>query len=249
VKKERIDKLLVDFGIADSSAKAQALVMSGVVLVDEQRVEKASESFSRNSKIRLKGESEESKYVGRGGLKLERALRGFQICVNGYVCLDVGSSTGGFTDCLLQQGAKKVVAVDAGTNQLDWRLRNDARVETMENVNARYLKPEDFAEKFDLIVIDVSFISVTKILPAIVHLLKTSGKVIALIKPQFEVKKGEVEKGGIVTDASKQGRVIEEVNSSAAENKLKVFGVIDSPILGAEGNKEFLALYEKIQIN
>lgn len=245
MKKERIDKLLVEFGLADSTAKAQALVMSGVVLVDEQRVEKPSENFSRNSKIRLKGESEASKYVGRGGLKLERALQDFHIRVIECVCLDVGSSTGGFTDCLLRHGAKKVVAVDAGTNQLDWRLRNDARVETRENVNARYLKPEDFAENFDLIVIDVSFISVTKIFPAIGPLLKTSGKIITLIKPQFEVKRSEVEKGGIVMDSDKHRRVIKEVNSSVQESGLRVCGVIDSPIPGAEGNKEFLALYEK----
>lgn len=245
MKKEKIDKLLVESGLADSLAKAQALVMSGVVLVNEQRAVKPSDKFSSDAKIRLKGESAESKYVGRGGLKLEKALREFQIRVSGYVCLDVGASTGGFTDCLLQHGAKKVVAVDAGTNQLDWKLRNDYRVESRENVNARFLKPEDFAEKFDLIVMDVSFISAAKILPVFASLLKPDGKVIILIKPQFEVKKSEVEKGGLVTDAGKHARVIEEVNASAAENNLKFLKVIDSPITGAEGNKEFLALYEK----
>jgi 23S rRNA (cytidine1920-2'-O)/16S rRNA (cytidine1409-2'-O)-methyltransferase len=162
-----------------------------------------------------------------------------------YVCLDVGASTGGFTDCLLQHGAKKVVTVDSGTNQLDWKLRSDARVEPRENVNARYLKPGDFTQKFDLIVMDVSFISAGKIFPALVPLLKPGGKMITLIKPQFEVKKSEVEKGGIVRDPDKHRRVIEEVNSSAAENGLRVVGLIESPILGAEGNKEFLALYEK----
>lgn len=246
MKKERIDKLLLDARLADSIPKAQALVMSGVVLANEQRVEKPSEVFSSDSKIRLKGETAESKFVGRGGLKLERALEEFHICVNEFVCLDVGASTGGFTDCLLQNGARKVYAIDAGTNQLDWRLRTDARVESRENVNARNLKSSDFPEKFDFIAIDVSFISVTKILPAIVPLLKDGGKIVILIKPQFEVKRAEVGAGGIVTDGDKHLRVINEVNDSAAENNLKICGVIDSPILGAAGNKEFLALYEKL---
>lgn len=245
MKKERIDKLLIEAGLADSPAIAQALVMSGVVLVNEQRALKPSDKFSSDVKIRLKGNSAESKYVGRGGLKLEKALQEFQIRVSEYVCLDIGASTGGFTDCLLQQGAKKVFAIDAGTNQLDWKLRNDARVEVRENINARFLKSEDFNEKLDLIVMDVSFISATKIIPVFAPLLKTTGKAIILIKPQFEVKKSEVEKGGLVTDAEKHARVIEEVNSAAAENGLKPCDVIDSPITGAEGNKEFLALYEK----
>ena len=196
--KERIDKLLLEQKFADSRTKAQALVMSGVVLVDEKRVEKSSESFSGDAKIRIKGQTAAIRYVGRGGLKLEKALQEFHIQLNEYVCLDVGASTGGFTDCLLQNGAKKVVTVDVGTNQLVWQLRNDSRVEVRENVNARFLKPENFTEKFDLIVMDVSFISVTKILPALIPLLKETGKIIILIKPQFEVGKGEVGKGGIV---------------------------------------------------
>ncbi|MGC2236632.1 MAG: TlyA family RNA methyltransferase [Pyrinomonadaceae bacterium] len=245
MKKERIDKLLVELGFADSRTKAQALVMSGVVIVDEKRIEKPSQEFSGDAKIRIKGKTAESKYVGRGGLKLERALEEFQIRTSGYVCLDVGASTGGFTDCLLQNGATKIVAIDVGTNQLVWKLRNDERVEVRENVNARYLKPEDFTEKFDLIVMDVSFISVTKILPVLPPLLKTAGKIITLIKPQFEVGRGEVGKGGIVRDAEKQVRVVSEINSFAETCGLKVSGVIDSPILGADGNKEFLALYER----
>lgn len=244
MKKERIDKLLVEQGFADSRTKAQALVMSGVVLINEMRVEKSSQEFAVDSKIRIKGRTAESKYVGRGGLKLEKALQEFHITVSGYICLDIGASTGGFTDCLLQNGAKKIVAVDVGTNQLVWKLRNDARIEVRENTNARYLKPEDFDEKFDLIVMDVSFISVTKIFPALSPLLKNSGKIIVLIKPQFEVGRGEVGKGGIVRDAEKHERVIDEVNNQATKNNLKVCGVIDSPILGADGNKEFLALYE-----
>lgn len=243
MKKERIDKLLLELGFADSCTKAQALVMSGIVLVNEKRIEKPSESFPSDSIIRIKGKADEIKYVGRGGLKLEKALQEFHIHPSKYVCLDVGASTGGFTDCLLQNGAKRVFAIDVGTNQLVWKLRNDERVEVRENVNARYLKTEDFDAKFDLIVMDVSFISVTKILSALKNLLSENGKIIVLIKPQFEVGKGEVGKGGIVKDESKHAEVIEKVNKFAAEIGLKNLGLIDSPILGADGNKEFLALY------
>jgi 23S rRNA (cytidine1920-2'-O)/16S rRNA (cytidine1409-2'-O)-methyltransferase len=245
LKRERIDKLLVERGFADSRTKAQALVMAGVVLVNEQRVEKPSQEFARGANIRIKGETPESRYVGRGGLKLEKALEHFQIDVTDFVCLDVGASTGGFTDCLLRHGARRVAAIDVGTNQLDWKLRNDERVDARENVNARYLKPEDFAEKFDLAVMDVSFISVTKILPALLPLLKETGKIVTLIKPQFEVGRGEVGKGGIVKETEKHERVIREVNQTAESLSLKIIGVIDSPILGADGNKEFLALYAK----
>lgn len=245
MRKERIDKLLLEQGFADSQAKANALVMSGVVLADEKRVQKPSETFPPCVLIRIKGETAASRYVGRGGLKLEKALSDFHIRPDGYVCLDIGSSTGGFTDCLLQNGARKVVAVDAGTNQLVWSLRNDARVDVCENTNARSLKPDDFAELFDLIVIDVSFISLTKIIPATIPLLKEGGIIISLIKPQFEVRRGEVGAGGIVRESEKHQRVVAEVNDCALSLDLKVSGLIESPILGAEGNKEFLALYER----
>jgi 23S rRNA (cytidine1920-2'-O)/16S rRNA (cytidine1409-2'-O)-methyltransferase len=245
MKKQRIDKLLVENNFAESITKARSLIMSGVVLVNEKRVDNSSETFIEGDKIRIKGKSNEIKYVGRGGLKLEKALAEFQICPNEYICLDVGSSTGGFTDCLLQNGATKVYAIDVGTNQLDWKIRNDERVEVRENTNARYLKAEDFAEKFDLIVMDVSFISVTKILSALIPLLKENGKIITLIKPQFEVEKGEVGEGGIVTDSRKHEQVIKKINNFAENLKLKVSGLCESPILGAEGNKEFLALYER----
>jgi len=245
MRKERIDNLLVEFGYAESLVKARALVMSGVILVDERRVEKSSETFPHEAKIRLKNNLAESRYVGRGGLKLERALLEFQISVSGFVCLDVGASTGGFTDCLLQNGAKKVIAVDAGTNQIDWKLRTDERVEVRENTNARHLKPEDFPEKFDLIVMDVSFISVRKIFPALVPLLQENGRIIVLIKPQFEVAKTEVGAGGIVRDGEKQVRVVAEINRFAETCGLKNLGVIDSPITGADGNREFLALYSQ----
>lgn len=245
MKRERIDKLLVDQGLAESRTKAQAMIMAGVVLVDEQRVEKPSQQFDINSSIRVKGgDDPTSRYVGRGGLKLEAALREFRIDVGERVCLDVGASTGGFTDCLLQHGAKNVVAIDVGHNQIDWRLRSDHRVEVREGVNARYLQPEDFSQKFDLAVIDVSFISVTKVLPAIVPLVREGGAMITLIKPQFEVGRGEVGGGGIVRDAAKRLSVVEDVNAAAKALGLDVGNVIESPIQGAEGNVEFLALYK-----
>ena len=245
MQKERIDKLLHDRGLASSRSKAQAMVMAGVVLVGERRVEKASETFAPDAAIRIKGETPEARYVGRGGLKLEHALREFAIDPSGMECIDIGSSTGGFTDCLLQHGAKSVVAIDAGTNQLDWKLRSDLRVDVRENTNARELDPDDFRSPFDLAVMDVSFISVTKIIPAIVPLLREDGKFIILIKPQFEVGKGEVGKGGIVREPEKHERVVREVNEFAASAGLKVLGVTGSPITGAEGNKEFLGCYER----
>src|SRR5690349_7931184 len=244
-KRERIDKLLVERGLAESRTKAQAMVMAGVVLVNEQRVEKPSEQFAADTQIRIKhADDPTSRYVGRGGLKLEAALKAFQIDVRGAVCLDVGASTGGFTDCLLQNGARRVTAIDVGHNQIDWRLRNDPRVEVREGVNARYLRPEDFPEQFELAVMDVSFISATKVLPAIVPLVSADGAIVTLIKPQFEVGRGEVGGGGIVRDAGKRQRVVEEVNNSARELGLKVVNVIESPIAGAEGNVEYLALYK-----
>ncbi len=243
MKKERIDKILVAKGFAESRTKAQALIMAGVVLVNEKRVEKPSESFLSTETFRIKGDSPDSKYVGRGGLKLEKALENFKIDPSEFICLDIGASTGGFTDCLLQHGAKQIVALDVGTNQLVWRLRIDPRVDSRENVNARNIKKEEFAEKFDLIVMDVSFISVTKIFPVLLPILKPNGKLITLIKPQFEVGKGEVGKGGIVRDAAKHKGAVISVNKFAETLGFEVVGVIESPILGAEGNKEFLALY------
>ena len=245
MKRERIDKLLVERGLAPSRTRAQALVMAGVVLVGEQRVEKPSETFAPDAAIRVRGADDPgARYVGRGGLKMAAALWAFQLDVRGSTCLDVGASTGGFTDCLLQHGARRVVALDVGHNQLDYRLRTDPRVEVREQVNARYLQSGDFATRFDLIVMDVSFISATKILPALVPLLNDGGRIVVLVKPQFEVGRGAVGKGGIVTDPAAHTRVIEEVNGAALDLGLKVGGVIDSPIKGADGNREFLALYE-----
>lgn len=249
MKRERIDKLLVERGLAVSRTRAQALVMAGLVLAGEQRVEKASEMFTPDVVLRVRGSDDPAaRYVGRGGLKLEAALSQFNLEVRDFVCLDIGASTGGFTDCLLQHGARRVVAVDVGHNQLDWRIRSDARVEVYEGVNARHLEPEAYGVLFDLIVMDVSFISATKVLPALIGQLKADGgRLVVLIKPQFEVGKGEVGKGGIVTDAAQHARVVEEVNRAALDLGLAVRGVIDSPIHGADGNREFLALYERAQ--
>lgn len=243
--RERIDKLMVERGLADSREKAQAMVMAGTVLVAESRVEKPSQLFHPDAVIRIKGDSPESRYVSRGGLKLEAALDEFAIDVTGLNCIDIGSSTGGFTDCLLKHGAAHVVAIDSGTNQMTWELRNDPRVDLRENTNARYLTTGDFDQTFDLAVIDVSFISVTKVLPAIVPLLKPEARIIVLIKPQFEVGRGEVGKGGIVRETAKHERVIEEFEAFARGIGLSSYGFISSPITGAQGNKEFLAVCKK----
>ncbi|MEA2204535.1 MAG: rRNA (cytidine1920-2-O)/16S rRNA (cytidine1409-2-O)-methyltransferase [Blastocatellia bacterium] len=246
MKRERIDKLLVERGLASSRTKAQAMIMAGAVLVEEQRIEKSSDLISPDASVRIKGADDPAaRYAGRGGLKLEAALREFAVDVRGLVCLDVGASTGGFTDCLLQNGARHVVAIDVGHNQLDWRLRNDPRVSLREGVNARYLRREDFDFQFDLVTIDVSFISATKVLPAVLTLLTETGRVITLIKPQFEVGRGEVGRGGIVSDPEQHARVVAEVNAAARELGWDVTGVIESPIKGAEGNREFLALYSR----
>jgi len=218
--------------------------MAGVVLVNEQRVEKASDQFVPDVEIRVKhADDPTSRYVGRGGLKLEAALREFQIDVHGFVCLDVGASTGGFTDCLLQNGAAQVFAIDVGHNQIDWRLRNDPRVEVREGVNARYLEQQDFLVRFDLAVIDVSFISLIKILPSVVPLLKPHAKMVVLIKPQFEVGRGEVGSGGIVRDEAKRIKAVDNVKEFASTLGLKTEKTIESPITGAEGNIEYLAHY------
>src|SRR5688500_11405988 len=219
--------------------------MAGRVIVGEHRVEKSSETFPPDAQLRVRGgDDPAARYVGRGGLKLEQALGEFGVDPAGYACLDVGASTGGFTDCLLQHGARRVVALDVGHNQLDWSLRTDPRVEVREGVNARHLRPEDFEERFDLATMDVSFISATKVLPAIVPLLKGGGRVVVLVKPQFEVGRGEVGKGGVVRDPAQHARVGEEGNAAARALGLGVVSVPDSPTTGADGNREFLALYE-----
>ena len=236
--KERIDKLLVERGLVESRTQAQALIMAGQVLVAEQRVNKPGQMVNLALEIRIKGEL--PRYVSRGGLKLEAALCEFQIDVNGKQCLDVGASTGGFTDCLLQHGAAHIWAIDAGHNQLVWKLRQDKRVTALEGLNARYLEAAQFPVLFDLATIDVSFISLKLILPAVARCLKEDGDCIALIKPQFEVGKGEVGKGGIVSDPAKHRRVLQEIKAAAEAIPLSPMQIMDSPILGAEGNREFL---------
>jgi 23S rRNA (cytidine1920-2'-O)/16S rRNA (cytidine1409-2'-O)-methyltransferase len=236
--KERIDKLLFERGLAESRTQAQALILAGQVLVNEQRVDKAGQTFPASCEIRIKGEM--PRYVSRGGFKLEAALRQFHLNPSGKVCVDVGASTGGFTDCLLQHGAAKVWALDVGHNQLAWKIRQDARVVVIEGLNARHLADEEFGVQFDFACIDVSFISLKMILPGVEAVLKQQGDCVALIKPQFEVGKGEVGKGGIVNDPAKHQRVISEIRSAAMAIGLQPFEVIESPILGAEGNHEFL---------
>lgn len=236
--KERIDKLMVERGLVESRTRAQALILAGQVLVREQRVDKPGQLIDPDAEIRIKGET--PRYAGRGGLKLEAALREFNIDPVGKNCLDVGASTGGFTDCLLQHGAARVWAIDVGHNQLVWRLRQDPRVVVLEGVNARNLNPGQFPVRFDLATIDVSFISLTKILPAVRPCLTDTADCIALIKPQFEVGKGEVGRGGIVTDPAKHRRVLHEIKDAALGFGFRPVGLIESPILGAEGNREFL---------
>jgi 23S rRNA (cytidine1920-2'-O)/16S rRNA (cytidine1409-2'-O)-methyltransferase len=235
--KERVDKLLVERGLAESRTRAQAMILAGQVLVRDQRVEKPGQMVDPSAEIRIKGEA--PRYASRGGLKLEAAIKEFHIDVCGRVCLDVGASTGGFTDCLLQHGAARVWAVDVGHNQLAWRIRQDPRVVVIEGLNARTIEPELFPDAFDLITIDVSFISLAKIFPAVAPLAKSDGDCIALVKPQFEVGKGEVGSGGIVTDPEKHRRVLREIVRTSQSLGLRVIQLIGSPILGAEGNREF----------
>jgi len=234
--KQRLDLVLVARGLAGSREKAQALIMAGDVMVSGQKAVKSGQTIDPEAAISV---SAPPRYVSRGGLKLEAALRCFAVDPKGWVCLDIGASTGGFTDCLLQHGALRVHAIDVGTNQLDWRLRSDGRVRSQEHRNARELSAQDLGELVELLVCDVSFISVTLLLPALVPLLTPAGQMIILVKPQFEVGKGQVGKGGIVRDPALHqaatARVEAAVRGAGFETAL-----MPSPILGAEGNKEFL---------
>ena len=241
---KRLDVLLVERGLVDTRARAKAVIMAGTVYVAGERVDKAGALVKDDAEIVLKGET--LKYVSRGGLKLEAALDAFGVDVSGKAAVDVGSSTGGFTDCLLQRGAAKVYAIDAGRGQLDWKLRNDPRVVSMEKFNARYLKPEDIGgEPVGVAVIDVSFISLTKIIPPAAGVLAPGGILIALIKPQFEVGKGEVGKGGIVRDEAKRGEVVDKITTFVSGLGMNVKGVVESPITGADGNVEYLICADK----
>lgn len=243
--KIRIDKLLFQRGFAPSRERAQALILAGKVLVHGQKVQKAGVAVEEDSEIRLLGE--DLKYVSRGGLKLERALAHWKIDVSGKTCLDIGASTGGFTDCLLQHGAARVIAVDTGHGQIDYRLRSDPRIRLLEKTNARYLTREQLGASADFVAMDVSFISATLVLPAVITAafpdrpeLCPGCKIVVLAKPQFEAGREQVGKGGIVRDPEIQAMAAEKVRHSLEELGCVYTDVIESPILGAEGNREFL---------
>ncbi len=237
--KKRLDVLLTEQGYADTRSKAQAVIMAGLVYVDGQKADKPGTSYEETVSLEVRGHT--CPYVSRGGLKLEKALRDFGVNPNGYVCSDSGASTGGFTDCLLQQGAKKVFAIDVGYGQLDWKIRSDERVVVMERTNIRYVTPEQLGEPLDLSVIDVSFISLKIVLPTIKQLLKPeSGQVLCLIKPQFEAGKEKVGKKGVVRDPETHKEVLDHFVALAHELDFRILGLTFSPVKGPEGNIEFL---------
>ena len=236
--KKRLDVLLVERLYADSRTKAQAIIMSGNVYVNGQKADKPGTSFEETVEIEVRGAV--CPYVSRGGLKLEKALRDFGVKPEGYVCSDSGASTGGFTDCLLQQGAKKVFAIDVGYGQLDWKIRSDERVVVMERTNIRYVTPEDLGEPLDLSVIDVSFIGLEIVLPTIKTLLKPTGQVLCLIKPQFEAGKENVGKKGVVRDPKIHRMVLDNFATLVKSLDFKILGLTFSPVKGPEGNIEFL---------
>lgn len=237
--KKRLDVLLVERGLSENRTKAQAVIMSGLVDVNGQRADKPGVSYEETVDIQIRGAA--CPYVSRGGLKLEKALRDFGVHPVDYVCSDSGASTGGFTDCLLQQGAKKVFAIDVGYGQLDWKIRNDPRVVVMERTNIRYVKTEDLGEPLDLSVIDVSFISLKIVLPAIKNLLKPGqGQVLCLIKPQFEAGRDKVGKKGVVREPETHKEVLDNFVALAGELGFTILGLTFSPVKGPEGNIEFL---------
>ncbi len=243
--KKRLDVLLVEKGFAASREKAKAIIMSGIVFVDGQREDKAGSVFDEEKEIVIKGKT--LKYVSRGGLKLEKAMKNFDISLEGKVCMDVGASTGGFTDCMLQNGAVKVYSVDVGHGQLDWKLRNDERVVCMERTNMRYMTREDIEEPAAFVSIDVSFISLTKILPAVYQVLEDDGQVVALIKPQFEAGREKVGKKGVVRDRKVHKEVIEKICEFASAHGFRLLHLDYSPIKGPEGNIEYLLHMQKTE--
>ena len=236
--KDRLDVLLVKRGLAESREKAKAVIMSGIVYVDGQKEDKAGQTFADTANIEVRGST--LKYVSRGGLKLEKAMECFDVNVENKICMDIGASSGGFTDCMLQNGAKKVYAVDVGHGQLAWKLRNDTRVVVMEKTNIRYVKPEDIGESIDFASIDVSFISLSKVLPAAYNLLGERGEIVALIKPQFEAGREKVGKKGVVREKSTHIEVIQNCFAYAKENGFFVRELEFSPVKGPEGNIEYL---------
>ncbi len=242
--KERLDVILVEQGYAPSREKAKAIIMSGNVYVNGQKEDKAGTTFDL-SKCKLEVRGSQLKYVSRGGLKLEKAMQTWEFPLEGKICMDVGASTGGFTDCMLQNGAQKVYSVDVGHGQLDWKLRNDERVVCMEQTNFRYLKPEDVADRMDFVSVDVSFISLTKILIPARNLLNLGGEMVCLIKPQFEAGREKVGKNGVVRELSTHREVIEKVIDFADLVGFSVMGLTYSPIKGPEGNIEYLVYLKK----
>lgn len=243
--KERLDVLLVKRNLAESREKAKAIIMSGNVFVEGQREDKAGSTFSDEVQIEIKGHT--LPYVSRGGLKLEKAMKNFDLNLQDKVCTDVGSSTGGFTDCMLQNGARKVFAIDVGRGQLAWKLRQDERVVSMEKTNIRYVTPEDLGEPIDFSSIDVSFISLTKVLLPIRNYLKEDGEIVALIKPQFEAGREKVGKKGVVREKSTHHEVIEQVLTYAESIGFQVLELEYSPIKGPEGNIEYLVHLKKTE--
>lgn len=242
-KKERIDVLLVEKGLFESREKAKANIMAGKIFVDGRRVDKCGEKVKVNSEIVFKGEK--LPYVSRGGFKLEKAIKAFNINLQDLICLDIGASTGGFTDCMLQNNAKKVYSIDVGYGQFAWKLRVDPRVVCMERTNIRYVTPEQLDDKADFASIDVSFISLTKIMPAVINLLTENGKVAALIKPQFEAGREKVGKNGVVREASTHKEVITKIYEYLISIDLRILGISYSPIKGPEGNIEYLIYFTK----
>ena len=241
--KTRLDVLLTERGLLDSRQKAQATIMSGIVFVNGQRVDKVGTAVANDALIEIRGTT--LPYVSRGGLKLEKAMQTFPLTLTGKICADIGASTGGFTDCMLQNGAKKVYAVDVGYGQLDWKLRNDARVVCMERTNARYLTHEEIPEELDFASVDVSFISLKLIFPALYGLLREGGEIACLIKPQFEAGRAKVGKKGVVRDPAVHLEVLEHFLIHAKENHFTVLGITYSPIRGPEGNIEYLGFLRK----
>ena len=240
IEKKRLDVLLVEKGLEQSRERAKALIMSGIVYVNDQKAESVGQTYPVDVNIEIRGKK--LKYVSRGGLKLEKALDQFQVDPAGKVIMDIGASTGGFTDCLLQQGASKVFAIDVGYGQLDWKIRSDPRVVVMERTNVRYVTPEQLGEPLDLSVIDVSFISLRIVLPVIKTFLKPTGQVLCLIKPQFEAGKDAVAKGkGVVRDPAVHKEVLDDFVALTKEIDFKILGLTFSPVKGPEGNIEFLA--------
>ena len=241
--KKRLDVLLVEQGLADSREKAKAIIMSGIVYVDNNKEDKAGTTFEETAKVEVRGNT--LRYVSRGGLKLEKAMNNFGVTLDGKVCMDVGASTGGFTDCMLQNGAVKVYSVDVGHGQLAWKLRNDERVVCMEKTNIRYVTPDDIDDRIEFASIDVSFISLTKVLPAVKELLTENGEIVCLIKPQFEAGREKVGKKGVVRELSTHIEVVQMIVDYARNNGFRTLDLSYSPIKGPEGNIEYLLYITK----